>query len=126
MPPPLWHPHHGILTYYRYEKSHNFRVNLNRCIPMRPVPRRGTGGARGGFIQKRGFLLKIGLCRNHLYKALSGICEGDPLSPPEGEQPKGACPLDPQFWIIFFTKDPTRSCSTGRAPTRRRAPVASS
>ena len=53
MPPPLWHPHHGILTYYLYEKSHNFRVNLNRCIPMRPIPRRGTGGAGGGLHKKK-------------------------------------------------------------------------
>jgi len=24
MPPPLWHPYHGILTYYLYGKSRNF------------------------------------------------------------------------------------------------------
>jgi hypothetical protein len=23
--PPLWHPYQGILTYYLYEKSHNFQ-----------------------------------------------------------------------------------------------------
>ena len=25
MPPPLWHPHHGIVTYYLYEKSYNLQ-----------------------------------------------------------------------------------------------------
>ena len=52
MLPLLWHPHHGILTYYRYEKSHNFKVNPNRCIPLSLVPRQGTVGARGGFHTK--------------------------------------------------------------------------
>ena len=31
----------------------HFLVNLNRCIPMRPVPLRGTGGARGGLNSKK-------------------------------------------------------------------------
>ena len=39
---------------------------------------------------------------NHLNNALSGICEGDPLSPPEGEAAQGGhAPLTPDFELFF-------------------------
>ena len=56
MPPPRWHPHHGKLSYYLNEKPHNFRVNLNRCIPTRPVPDGGLVTRRRASYKKRGFL----------------------------------------------------------------------
>ena len=43
--PPLRHPHIAIVAYYRLRE-----IKKLKCVPitMRPVPRRGTGGARGG------------------------------------------------------------------------------
>jgi len=38
---------------------------------------------------------------NHLNKALSGICEGDPLSPPEGEAAQGGMPPRPPVLYHF-------------------------
>ena len=56
----------------------------------------------------------------------SGNYEGDPHSLPEGEAAKkGRSPLTPL--INFVNGNPNRQpCSTGRAPTRRRAHVAPS
>jgi hypothetical protein len=37
-------------------------------------------------------LVMVGLCRKHLNKALSGICEGDPSLPQRGEAAQGGMP----------------------------------
>jgi len=48
MPPPMWHLRIVIVTYYLSDR-HGEISGLQdlRFIAMRPVPQRGTGGARG-------------------------------------------------------------------------------
>jgi hypothetical protein len=50
MPPPLWHPYNGIVTYYLYETSYHFqliKIVASRCAPS---PDGGLGAQEGGFI----------------------------------------------------------------------------
>ncbi len=46
------------------------------------------------------------LSGNQWYNPLSGICEGNPLPPPEVEQYQGAFTLDPPVLNHFFTRSP--------------------
>ena len=65
---------------------------------------------------------------NHLNTDLMEIARCHPLSLPGGGSPGGE-PLDLVFDWFFppgCQSSPPRPCSTGRAPTRRRAPVAPS
>jgi len=114
MPPPLWHPHHGILTYYLYEKSHNFFVNLNRCIPMRPVRRRGTGGARGGASFKK---KRYSYENRSLPDLMMGVETSPLLFVMDDAAPKGA-PRRPQLpdflETVLSPPCPARGPETGR------------
>ena len=56
MPPPLGYPQNAIVMYYRIREQ-KFSINLSIHIAMRPVPQRGTGGARGGELYQTKFLL---------------------------------------------------------------------
>jgi len=62
MPPPLWHPHNGIVTYYLYANNHTISMepepsHLNAPRPWRGTTwcKRGTSCSKKCFLQSRFF-----------------------------------------------------------------------
>ncbi len=53
MPPPLWHPPHGIFTYYLYEKTHNFFCKSESLYPDAPRPPMGDWWRKRGASYKK-------------------------------------------------------------------------